>query len=91
MQRCDTLIIAGWVVPVEPHNHVLSNHAVALTDGDITAVLPADEARKQFEPGVLLDRPDHVLIPGLVNVHTHAAMTLLSGMGDDLTLERLLR
>lgn len=91
MPHCDTLITAGWVVPVEPHNQVLANHAVAVTDGDIVDVLPVDEARTRYSPGALIERPDHVLIPGLVNAHTHAAMTLFRGMGDDLPLERWLR
>jgi 5-methylthioadenosine/S-adenosylhomocysteine deaminase len=91
MQHCDTLILAGWCIPVEPHGLVLTDHAVAVSDGRIVDVLPADTAREQYEPGALIDRPGHVLIPGLVNAHTHAAMTLFRGMADDLPLERWLK
>jgi len=91
MQPCDTLISAGWCIPVEPHELVLTDHAVAITDGRIVDLLPAGEARQAYEPGVHLERPDHVLIPGLVNAHTHAAMTLLRGLADDLPLERWLK
>ena len=90
MQHCDTLILAGWCVPVEPDGLVLSDHAVAINDGKIVDLLPAQEARQRYTPGVLVQRPDHMLVPGLVNAHTHAAMTLLRGIADDLPLERWL-
>jgi 5-methylthioadenosine/S-adenosylhomocysteine deaminase len=91
MEHCDTLILPRWIVPVAPAGTVLEAHAVAVSEGRITAVLPAAEARARFQPSVLVERPDHVLIPGLVNAHTHAAMTLLRGFADDLSLESWLR
>ena len=91
MQPCDTLILADWCIPVEPDGQVLADHAVAVTEGRIEAVLPAAEARQRYRPGVLVERPGHVLIPGLVNAHTHAAMTLLRGLADDMPLEAWLR
>ncbi len=91
MQHCDTLILPRWCVPVEPSCKVLEGHAVAVSDDRIVAVLPREEARAKFQPSVLVERPEHVLIPGLVNVHTHAAMTLLRGLADDLPLEDWLR
>ncbi len=90
MQHCDTLILAGWCVPVEPADLVLTDHAVALTDGRIVDISPAAEARRRYKAGVVVERPDHVLIPGLVNAHTHAAMSLLRGIADDMPLERWL-
>jgi 5-methylthioadenosine/S-adenosylhomocysteine deaminase len=91
MQHCDTLIVPRWCVPVEPAGTVLEGHAVAVVDGRIEAVLPLDEARTRFQPSVLVERPDHALIPGLINTHTHAAMTLFRGLADDLGLETWLR
>ncbi len=90
MQHCDTLILAGWCIPVAPENLVLTDHAVAINDGKIVDLLPALEARQRYRPGVLVQRPDHILIPGFVNAHTHAAMTLLRGIADDMPLERWL-
>jgi 5-methylthioadenosine/S-adenosylhomocysteine deaminase len=91
MQHCDTLIAPRWCVPVEPSGVVLSDHAVIVTDGRIMDLLPLPEALENYQPSVQVQRPDHVLIPGLVNAHTHAAMTLLRGLGGDLPLEQWLR
>jgi 5-methylthioadenosine/S-adenosylhomocysteine deaminase len=91
MRHCDYLIAARWCVPVEPAGHVLEDHAVAVVDGRIAAVLPVAEARDAFQPSVSIERPGHVLIPGLVNTHCHAAMTLFRGLADDLPLESWLR
>ncbi|HXI36351.1 MAG TPA: amidohydrolase family protein, partial [Burkholderiales bacterium] len=87
----NTLISARWVVPVEPSGAVLEHHAVAVLDGVIQAVLPLEQARRQFPDYQSLELPSHVLIPGLVNAHTHAAMALMRGHGDDLPLMRWLQ
>lgn len=84
--RVDLLIEAGFVVPVEPHGVVLEDHAVAVSDGAVVAVLPIAEARARFEPAHTVSRPRAALIPGLVNAHTHNPMTLLRGIADDLPL-----
>ncbi|RDY65521.1 TRZ/ATZ family hydrolase [Lysobacter soli] len=85
-EACDLLIEAGWVVPVVPHGVVLEDHAVAVRDGEIVAVLPTREARARFDAAETVSRPDAALIPGLVNAHTHNPMTLLRGIADDLPL-----
>src|SRR6266850_787427 len=86
MQPIDLLVSARWVVPVEPAGRALADHSVAIHEGRILALLPAAEAGRSYSPAehVRLDR--HVLIPGLVNLHTHAAMTLMRGLADDLPL-----
>ena len=81
----DLLIHPSWVIPVEPEGVVLSEHSVAVSGGRITAVLPrsaaaAISAREQ------LSLPEHALLPGLVNCHGHAAMSLLRGYADDQPL-----
>lgn len=85
-EACDLLIEAGWVVPVEPHGVVLEDHAVAVRDGAIVALLPTREARIRFDAKETVSRPEAALIPGLVNAHTHNPMTLLRGIADDLPL-----
>ncbi len=91
MQHCDTLILPGWCVPIEPRGAILSDVAVAVTDGRIASVMPVAEARAMYQPTVTIERPNHVLLPGLINAHTHAAMTLLRGLADGLPLEAWLR
>jgi 5-methylthioadenosine/S-adenosylhomocysteine deaminase len=83
MEPVDTLICARWVLPVEPDGAVLADHAVALRAGRIVAVLPTAEARARYAPAELFKRPSHALLPGLVNAHTHAAMTLLRGRAEN--------
>ena len=87
MQHCDTLIAPRWCIPVEPAGVVLEDHAIAIADGRIVGVLPLAEAHKKFQPTVTVERPGHAVIPGLVNAHTHAAMTLFRGLADDMPLE----
>lgn len=86
-ESCDLLIEAGFVVPVEPHAVVLEQHAVAIRDGAIVAILPTAQARARFEAKQVVQRPEAALIPGLVNAHTHNPMTLLRGIADDLPLK----
>src|SRR5690349_24564577 len=84
------LLSARWVVPVEPAGAVLEHHAVAVRDGKIEAVLPAAQAAARFASYEKLALENHVLMPGLVNAHTHAAMSLMRGLSDDLPLMRWL-
>jgi 5-methylthioadenosine/S-adenosylhomocysteine deaminase len=84
-QSITTLIDADWVIPVEPA-YVLSKHSIAIGNGKIEAVLPTPEAHAGFTAREYLRLENHALIPGLVNIHTHAAMSLMRGLADDLPL-----
>src|SRR3954467_11099723 len=86
-----TLISARWIVPVEPSGQVLEHHALAVKDGVIEALLPEAEGRLRFPSYELVSLENHALIPGLVNAHTHAAMSLMRGLADDLPLMRWLQ
>ncbi len=86
MQTVDTLIHARWVIPVEPDQVVHERHALAIHDGRIQAILPSAEAEQRYAADVVHRLDGHALIPGLINTHTHAAMTLLRGLADDLPL-----
>ena len=81
----DLLLLPQWVVPVEPAG-VLADHAVAVQDGRILDVLTADAAQARYAAAQTLSLPGQALIPGLVNLHGHAAMSLLRGFADDLPL-----
>jgi 5-methylthioadenosine/S-adenosylhomocysteine deaminase len=86
MEAIDTLIHARWIVPVEPHSVVLEHHTMAIRDGRIVALLPSGEARSRYRADTVHELAHHILIPGLVNTHTHAAMSLMRGLADDLPL-----
>jgi len=86
----DLLIRPEWIIPIEPAGVTLSGHALAVRDGRILALLPDEEALQRFRPQQTLDLPGQVVLPGLVNLHTHAAMSLLRGYADDLPLMRWL-
>ena len=86
MTAADTLIEARWIVPVEPAGVVLEDHAIAIRDGAITAIGPARDIAEQYTATSRLKLPHHALIPGLVNLHTHAAMSLMRGLADDKAL-----
>jgi len=86
----NSLLSARWVVPVEPAGAVLEDHCVALREGTIEAVLPRAQAEALFPAYARIELAEHVLIPGLVNAHTHAAMSLMRGLADDLPLMRWL-
>lgn len=87
----DLLIEARWIVPVEPAGVTLEEHSVALRGERIAAVLPREEARRRYPQARVLDLPEHLLLPGFVNLHTHAAMSLMRGIADDLPLMRWLQ
>ncbi len=86
----DLLIRPQWIIPIEPAGVTLAGHALAVDHGCILALLPDADARRRFRPRQTLDLPGQVLLPGLVNLHTHAAMSLLRGFADDLPLMRWL-
>lgn len=81
----DTLIKARWIVPVEPDGEVLDHHSIAVNQGAIVEILDSARAAQKYR-GDVIDLDDHVLIPGLINAHTHAAMSLFRGMADDMPL-----
>ncbi|MGA7801091.1 MAG: TRZ/ATZ family hydrolase [Gammaproteobacteria bacterium] len=86
MRDIDTLLHARWIVPVEPDGVVLEHHSLAVHEGRILELLPTERARSTYRGATTVDLGAHILIPGLVNAHTHAAMSLLRGLADDLHL-----
>ena len=87
MAHADTLIIPRWLVPVRPQGDVLENQALAIAGETIIEYLPVNDALARWPDARQVHLPDHVLIPGLVNAHTHAAMSLFRGFADDLHLQ----
>ncbi len=86
MQRIDTLLHAHWVIPVEPTGDVLEHTAIALHNGHILELLPSSVAREKYQAELNTELDRHVLLPGLINAHGHAAMSLMRGLADDMAL-----
>lgn len=86
MHSATTRIQARWIIPIEPENTVLVDHSLLIQAGKIIALLPNAEATARYQAQETVILPDHVLLPGLVNTHTHLAMNLLRGLADDLPL-----
>jgi len=87
VQHADQILNARWVIPVEPAAEVLDRHSVIVRDGRIAALLPTPVALRDYTAPRIVDLPRHALLPGFVNVHTHAAMSLFRGLADDLPLK----
>ena len=87
MEAADYILEAGWIVPVEPHGAVWPRHSLVISDGRIRAALPREEAQRRYRPETLVNLRHHALLPGLVNAHTHAAMSLLRGYAPDTELQ----
>ena len=82
----DLVIEARWIVPVESARQILADHSLVISGGRITAILPTLLARAEYAPKQRVELSAHAVIPGLINLHTHAAMTLMRGLADDLAL-----
>ena len=83
----DWIVTARWVVTMDAQHRVIEDGAVAVVGGNIAAVGSRAEIEARFTARRRLDRPAAALIPGLVNTHTHAAMSLFRGIADDLALQ----
>ncbi len=82
----DLVIAPKWMIPVQPAGVTLQDHALVIRQGKIVDILPTSAAEARYASVRWQRLPEHVLIPGLVNAHAHAAMCLLRGVADDLPL-----
>ena len=88
--EADLVIHAKWVIPVDAESQILENHSVVVADKRIIKILSQDEARKKVLAAQTVELPHHALIPGLINAHGHAAMSLFRGVADDIPLKEWL-
>lgn len=86
MQEIDLRIDAGWIVPIEPQG-ALARHALLIDGGRVVGVVPEPEADRGYVARERVALPHHALIPGLINAHTHAAMSLFRGIAEDVPLQ----
>ncbi|MDW3095279.1 MAG: TRZ/ATZ family hydrolase [Gammaproteobacteria bacterium] len=86
MRTIQTLLSARHVVPVDTEDSILENHSIAIDNGRIADILPTQKALENFSANSHIEYDNHILMPGLVNAHTHAAMSLLRGIASDISL-----
>ena len=82
----DLIIEARWLLPIVPENTLLEHQSVVIHAGVIVAICSIDDANTQYDAIETVKLSEHVLMPGLVNLHSHAAMNLMRGLADDLPL-----
>src|SRR4051794_31202609 len=85
-RQVDVVVTGGTVVTEDASHRVIPNGSVAISGTDIVGVDTADAIRRQFRGTETIDATNQVVMPGLVNTHTHAPMTLFRGLADDLAL-----
>ena len=83
--KIELLVFPKWIITVNAQNQVLTEHALAIQEGKIHAILPVAEAR-QLDAEQIIELPQHAVMPGFINAHTHSPMSLLKGLADDLPL-----
>ncbi len=86
-QNVDILLINGWLVAMDDQMNVYPDGAVAIKNDLIEAVGPSAEIEAAYQATTVIDCRDCIISPGLINAHTHAPMTLLRGLADDLRLD----
>jgi 5-methylthioadenosine/S-adenosylhomocysteine deaminase len=90
LKNVDKLILHGLVVTMDVDSRQLDDGAVAVSGRDIVAVGPSSEISQQYTADEVIDASGHVVMPGLINAHTHLAMTLLRGFVGDVTTQDFL-
>lgn len=84
------LLTASFVLTMNDRDEVFSPGAVAVREDRIVAVGPREDLQARFQARRVLEYPKGLIMPGLINAHTHAAMSLFRGLADDLPLEEWL-
>ena len=89
-REASIIVTNGTVVTMNPSRQVIQNGAVAIDGTDIVAIGPTAEVTSRFRARERLDATGQIVLPGLINTHTHAPMVLYRGLADDLALSEWL-
>lgn len=88
--KADVLILGGTIVTMDEQRRVLRDGGIAIVQGRILAVGTRNEIQKSYTANQTIDATNKIIIPGLINGHTHIPMTLFRGLADDLDLQEWL-
>lgn len=86
MDNVDLILSPKWLIPVVPKEVCLENHSIVVNQNRIIDILPTEAISGRYETAKHIKLDKHALIPGLINTHTHAAMSLMRGIADDKAL-----
>ena len=86
-KNASVIISASWIFTAGPEDQLLSDYAVVIENDKVIDLLPQNKVFDEYEANNNYQLTDHILIPGLINTHTHAAMSLFKGFADDLSLQ----
>ena len=86
MNEVDTLILGGTILCLDDRMTRIDDGALAIMGDTLIAVGTADELKRQFTSQNIIDGTKTLIMPGLINSHTHAAMTCFRGIADDMNL-----
>lgn len=84
--QSDLMIEARWVATASDDCPLLHNTAIIVTQSEVIDVLPIEAARLKYSASTIACLDEHILIPGLINLHAHAPMSLMRGLADDKPL-----
>ena len=87
MKSVDTLLHARWILPVTQSDPLLHDHCIVIDDGRISDILPSADVHNLYTSSIEKNYNQHILMPGLINAHTHSPMSLFRGIADDLPLD----
>lgn len=90
MKQVDTILHGRWVLPVNESDELLQHHSIIIDDGRISDIIQTEQAKQSFTANIEKHYSAHLLMPGLINAHTHSPMNLFRGMADDLALDEWL-
>jgi len=84
---CEMIIYNGLIVTVNPDFDILKNGIICINEGKIVQVVPCDKNTPLPKAREIIDAKGGLIMPGLVNTHTHLPMTLFRGLADDISLD----
>ncbi|MDF1646758.1 MAG: TRZ/ATZ family hydrolase [Legionellaceae bacterium] len=86
MQTAQHIVHAKWILSGVPKQPALENHSLCITDGKIQAVLPTSQVQEHYTAARVDNYLEHLIMPGIINAHTHIGMNYFRGLGSDLSL-----
>ena len=86
-KNASIIISASWIFTSNSEGQLLSDYSIVIENDKIIDLVPQDKVFDEYEANDIYQLTDHILIPGLINTHTHAAMSLFKGFADDLPLQ----